>query len=123
MLFSFMLFFFFKQKTAYELRIIDWSSDVCSSDLCSAKMPRLASRRRLREILHGILQQRGDFGPIRSRCSAHQEPGHSRGNVEHLHALGKIELPDGRRTVGAEVDDAARSEMLHGLPKDRKSVV
>src|SRR3546814_5573711 len=27
------LFFFFKQKTAYELRISDWSSDVCSSDL------------------------------------------------------------------------------------------
>src|SRR3546814_4394218 len=26
--------FFFKQKTAYELRISDWSSDVCSSDLC-----------------------------------------------------------------------------------------
>src|SRR3546814_1586110 len=28
-----MVFFFFKQKTAYELRISDWSSDVCSSDL------------------------------------------------------------------------------------------
>src|SRR3546814_4481514 len=28
------LFFFFKQKTAYEMRIGDWSSDVCSSDLC-----------------------------------------------------------------------------------------
>src|SRR3546814_4814128 len=28
-----MFFFFFKQKTAYELRISDWSSDVCSSDL------------------------------------------------------------------------------------------
>src|SRR3546814_7465657 len=27
------LFFFFKQKTAYEMRISDWSSDVCSSDL------------------------------------------------------------------------------------------
>src|SRR3546814_5534518 len=26
--------FFFKQKTAYEMRISDWSSDVCSSDLC-----------------------------------------------------------------------------------------
>src|SRR3546814_18975184 len=26
-------FFFFKQKTAYEMRITDWSSDVCSSDL------------------------------------------------------------------------------------------
>src|SRR3546814_11036081 len=27
------VFFFFKQKTAYEMRISDWSSDVCSSDL------------------------------------------------------------------------------------------
>src|SRR3546814_9819317 len=27
------LFFFFKQKTAYDMRISDWSSDVCSSDL------------------------------------------------------------------------------------------
>src|SRR3546814_3519492 len=30
---SFDIFFFFKQKTAYEMRISDWSSDVCSSDL------------------------------------------------------------------------------------------
>src|SRR3546814_6239771 len=29
------VFFFFKQKTAYEMRISDWSSDVCSSDLPS----------------------------------------------------------------------------------------
>src|SRR3546814_6693666 len=29
----FIVFFFFKQKTAYEMRISDWSSDVCSSDL------------------------------------------------------------------------------------------
>src|SRR3546814_3510900 len=29
----FVMFFFFKQKTAYEMRISDWSSDVCSSDL------------------------------------------------------------------------------------------
>src|SRR3546814_1227957 len=29
-------FFFFKQKTAYEMRISDWSSDVCSSDLWSS---------------------------------------------------------------------------------------
>src|SRR3546814_7566692 len=29
------VFFFFKQKTAYEMRISDWSSDVCSSDLSS----------------------------------------------------------------------------------------
>src|SRR3546814_6004293 len=32
------VFFFFKQKTAYEMRISDWSSDVCSSDLgCRAR--------------------------------------------------------------------------------------
>src|SRR3546814_5248352 len=31
--FFMVFFFFFKQKTAYEMRISDWSSDVCSSDL------------------------------------------------------------------------------------------
>src|SRR3546814_17703767 len=31
-----LFFFFFKQKTAYEMRISDWSSDVCSSDLWAA---------------------------------------------------------------------------------------
>src|SRR3546814_2548266 len=31
------LFFFFKQKTAYEMRISDWSSDVCSSDLDASR--------------------------------------------------------------------------------------
>src|SRR3546814_1653203 len=33
MLIFMFVFFFFKQKTAYEMRISDWSSDVCSSDL------------------------------------------------------------------------------------------
>src|SRR3546814_18752326 len=36
------VFFFFKQKTAYEMRISDWSSDVCSSDLlplCGSVVP------------------------------------------------------------------------------------
>src|SRR3546814_1524018 len=39
-----LLVFFFKQKTAYEMRISDWSSDVCSSDLGWAAQKR-ASRR------------------------------------------------------------------------------
>src|SRR3546814_8313142 len=34
-----MVFFFFKQKTAYEMRISDWSSDVCSSDLAAPAVP------------------------------------------------------------------------------------
>src|SRR3546814_8850638 len=33
----YILFFFFKQKTAYEMRISDWSSDVCSSDLTRSR--------------------------------------------------------------------------------------
>src|SRR3546814_9385507 len=36
-------FFFFKQKTAYELRISDWSSDVCSSDLSSSAMASVST--------------------------------------------------------------------------------
>src|SRR3546814_8174774 len=35
-------FFFFKQKTAYEMRISDWSSDVCSSDLQLRGVPPAA---------------------------------------------------------------------------------
>src|SRR3546814_3107972 len=35
-------FFFFKQKTAYEMRISDWSSDVCSSDLTADNRARRA---------------------------------------------------------------------------------
>src|SRR3546814_3114509 len=38
------MLFFFKQKTAYEMRISDWSSDVCSSDLYIAVEPRWAER-------------------------------------------------------------------------------
>src|SRR3546814_4026691 len=36
--FLLILCFFFKQKTAYEMRISDWSSDVCSSDLSQEKL-------------------------------------------------------------------------------------
>src|SRR3546814_20802574 len=40
MVLSMFCFFFFKQKTAYEMRISDWSSDVCSSDLPRCCMGR-----------------------------------------------------------------------------------
>src|SRR3546814_1307572 len=45
------VFFFFKQKTAYEVRISDWSSDVCSSDLLLAQEPDA-----LREIVRSVMQ-------------------------------------------------------------------
>src|SRR3546814_1051798 len=40
-----LVFFFFKQKTAYEMRISDWSSDVCSSDLIARRGRGTAGKR------------------------------------------------------------------------------
>src|SRR3546814_1402231 len=45
------IFFFFKQKTAYEMRISDWSSDVCSSDLRKIRPRRC--RRWITDLLGG----------------------------------------------------------------------
>src|SRR3546814_7129512 len=51
------MFFFFKQKTAYEMRISDWSSDVCSSDLSGLvdHADRRLSQRNVQsgKVLHG----------------------------------------------------------------------
>src|SRR3546814_10798580 len=57
------LFFFFKQKTAYEMRISDWSSDVCSSDLSEFRLQRnreggLWSSDRLVTMPCGVPKQR-----------------------------------------------------------------
>src|SRR3546814_5125573 len=41
----FCFFFFFKQKTAYEMRISDWSSDVCSSDLHGQRVTELMKQK------------------------------------------------------------------------------
>src|SRR3546814_20025706 len=52
-------FFFFKQKTAYERRISDWSSDVCSSDLL---VGHRAPRRRGTQVAVAHLRQRRAIG-------------------------------------------------------------
>src|SRR3546814_4427785 len=44
-----MMFVFFKQKTAYEMRISDWSSDVCSSDLPPPRRSAAGRRHRRRD--------------------------------------------------------------------------
>src|SRR3546814_5309 len=58
----FLFFFFFKQKTAYEMRISDWSSDVCSSDL---PVRRCGRRRRGNRYHPGRLQ--GSRRPAQAR--------------------------------------------------------
>src|SRR3546814_21173333 len=49
----FLCIFFFKQKTAYEMRISDWSSDVCSSDLGHHRRVAAGKRRRFAPALAG----------------------------------------------------------------------
>src|SRR3546814_17555159 len=58
---SLLLFFFFKQKTAYEMRISDWSSDVCSSDLLyrSILEQRRVRRALTRHSLGSLLEPTG----------------------------------------------------------------
>src|SRR3546814_6062236 len=74
-------FFFFKQKTAYEVRISDWSSDVCSSDLAGDSITMLQGRRRspvdyqvdagvAAEILHVMHGRIVDFPDFASRQMA-----------------------------------------------------
>src|SRR3546814_19331886 len=54
------MFFFFKQKTAYEMRISDWSSDVCSSDLLEGKTaPPLKGELTPREAIEALLAHSG----------------------------------------------------------------
>src|SRR3546814_13413058 len=54
-MFHYVLFFVFKQKTAYEMRISDWSSDVCSSDLTAEQLAAAQPR---------AAQARGAAGPV-----------------------------------------------------------
>src|SRR3546814_1003110 len=48
-------FWFFKQKTAYEVRISDWSSDVCSSDVLGTGVPGMQIDRRCGSGLQAVL--------------------------------------------------------------------
>src|SRR3546814_2609599 len=63
----FLDFFFFKQKTAYEMRISDWSSDVCSSDL---QPQRIDAVERLRSGRH---LHDGQRAPLRRAHTAHRQ--------------------------------------------------
>src|SRR3546814_2102236 len=60
------VFFFFKQKTAYEMRISDWSSDVCSSDLpfsVSAPAPRPGLENEMLELINAD-RAKADLAPM-----------------------------------------------------------
>src|SRR3546814_1793291 len=85
-------FFFFKQKTAYEMRISDWSSDVCSSDL-------LLRLRRIFEALH----LRGEFVDLRH----HRRIASGNGQPLELEAVDRGRSEE--RRVGKECVSTCRS--------------
>src|SRR3546814_3601693 len=67
--------FFFKQKTAYERRISDWSSDVCPSDLAAARDPAV--------LLEARLDLVGPGERARRLCADRHEPLPLRVALEH----------------------------------------
>src|SRR3546814_3218864 len=89
------LFFFFKQQTAYEMRISDWSSDVCSSDLGAAERRRRAAHADRR------LDAGAAFRGAQPRTAARR--------ARPLHQIG--------------ADDARQLVRERGGQGDRKSVV
>src|SRR3546814_10741204 len=82
MLLFVLVFFFFKQKTAYEMRISDWSSDVCSSDLLRKFLLRgFGGGHELAQV-PGQLQVRADPpAGEQQRCQPQQGEGDARAGI------------------------------------------
>src|SRR3546814_6735617 len=101
----FFLFFFCKQKTAYEMRISDWSSDVCSSDLPEERtiqplagvVCKKAEKRKRRRYENGHEMGRGfrchmrGVGPWRPVCGADRSAARCAGNRS-----GEVRVAGGR---------------------------
>src|SRR3546814_7497959 len=98
-------FFFFKQKTAYEMRISDWSSDVCSSDLEQRDRPERAGRTRL------VRPDRGLWAPV----GAEQELD-GRDETEEAQRLEQEREDDAER--GQDRDQGCEEEEPHHQPLD-----
>src|SRR3546814_20826982 len=118
--------FFFKQKTAYELRISDWSSDVCSSDLLAVRVQLdrgLADRRRFVEVLaemqHAIEHGNALGGEAGARLVPlpalvrHLRQDHGERRYRLLHLLDGLE----DRT---NVEAAARARTHHERSEERR---
>src|SRR3546814_18940138 len=84
--------FFFKQKTAYEMRISDWSSDVCSSDLYT-----------MQQSLSSLPRQ--DDAPLTVRSNALQHPS----SEQHLKAYQAAARKKPRQ--GPRATEGTRSEL------------
>src|SRR3546814_4317451 len=96
-----LFFFFFKQKTAYEMRISDWSSDVCSSDLVGDHPDH-----RVDEVLARCTDRILDEEALVAEVHCGQQRG------EHAHVrrdAGEHECRSEERRVGKECVSTCRS--------------
>src|SRR3546814_9309892 len=108
MLCDFFLFFFFKQKTAYEMRIIDWSSDVCSSDLFEAISPNRSLFYSTEEQKKTILKV-GTFEGLRVDASSLKNPTSLSGGMLVFSRSKFLEIRSEERRVGKECVSTCRS--------------
>src|SRR3546814_13089522 len=104
-------FFFFKQKTAYEMRISDWSSDVCSSDLLVLPAAQPFGCPRLTHEGEGL---RDDKGEILAEQGIHLSRARQRG----IFPDAEDPLP-AARVMSADLDRLASEN--HTLPVKRRS--
>src|SRR3546814_1735406 len=93
-----MFFFFFKQKTAYEMRISDWSSDVCSSDLHRADQQLLDVAAEL-----GAEEARRDVAVAVLDHAHHHQPRDD-----------EVHVPDPVHLAHARADQAAEDQEVQG---------
>src|SRR3546814_5689368 len=98
------LFFFVKQKTAYEMRISDWSSDVCSSDLDMAILTGLLGIDRMTRTAVGMGYDVHRLVAAKPLWIGGVEIAHSHGLVGHSDADRSEE-----RRVGKECVSTCRS--------------
>src|SRR3546814_4584516 len=93
--------FFFKQKTADDLRIRDWSSDVCSSDLPEEELRLTANAQpALMAASLAAVRVLESEGVLRLADRAAFVAGHSLGEYSALAAVGSLELADAARQIG-----------------------
>src|SRR3546814_17828546 len=90
------VFFFFKQKTAYEMRISDWSSDVCSSDLAGLLGPGIRANGPWRAAsLLPLIEAGADIHrKLRARLRQILAEGAAERTLiePHLHPLGSLDM-------------------------------
>src|SRR3546814_1114054 len=109
------LFFFFKQKTAYEMRISDWSSDVCSSDLFHRTSQRVHLTEAGSRLLPHARRIENDFN-----LAVRNAVGATATSVVRLGVLSTIPTPTLERLVAEHRrrDDPTQIEIVEGSERE-----